>query len=269
MSANLFIVPHDFTSVGDAALKYALFLAKPRKTAIKLLHIISSEDKRQNAQNKLDEIIKNLDLSVGSSEVTSKIEKGSIFEDIPKIAEDLDARIIIMGTHGAQGMQKLFGSYAMKVITNSSIPFLVVQDGINYNTLKNIVVPITIDKESLQVINIAGEIAKTFDSKIHVIAEQESDLGMNQQLKVRIALVEKQYEEKGIDATISLLNEKMSFHKAIMKYTKDNQGDMIAVAYYSSSIFPQFEKFTQNLITNEGNVPCLVINSKLLAKYFY
>src|SRR5690554_7875935 len=91
-----------------------------------------------------------------------------------------------MGTHGAVGMQKLFGSYAMKVVVNSSVPFLVVQDGVDHGTLNNIVVPITTSKESLQIINIAGEIAKTFDSSIHVIAEKQSDQRLAQQLKIRI-----------------------------------------------------------------------------------
>jgi molecular chaperone DnaK (HSP70) len=32
-----------------------------------------------------------------------------------------------MGTHGMKGMQKLFGSNAMKVITSTAIPFVVIQ----------------------------------------------------------------------------------------------------------------------------------------------
>src|SRR5690554_7650207 len=124
MSANLFIVPHDFTSVGDAALKYAMFLAKPRKTAIMLLHIVSNKTKAKPALEKLEQIISNLDLNVGDGAVEAKVVEGNIFDDISKIAEESDARLIIMGTHGAVGMQKLFGSYAMKVVVNSSVPFL-------------------------------------------------------------------------------------------------------------------------------------------------
>src|SRR5690554_1210273 len=101
MSANLFIVPHDFTSVGDAALKYAMFLAKPRKTAIILLHIVSNKTKAKPALEKLEKIISNLDLNVGDGAVEAKVVEGNIFDDISKIAEESDARLIIMGTHGA------------------------------------------------------------------------------------------------------------------------------------------------------------------------
>ncbi|PKR80132.1 hypothetical protein CW751_11550 [Brumimicrobium salinarum] len=269
MSANLFIVPHDFTSVGDAALKYAIFLAKPRKTTIMLLHIVSNKSKAKAAHEKLQKIINNLDLGVGDGSVEPKVIEGNIFEDISKIAEKNEARLIIMGTHGATGMQKLFGSYAMKVVSNSSIPFLVVQDGVDQSKLNKIVVPITTSKESLQIIHIAGEIAKTFDAKIYVIAEKQSDQRLAQQLKVRISLVKNQFEEKDIDAEIVQIDSKKSFQKEIVNFSKENKCDLIAVAHHSSSIFAQFEKYTQDLITNDEYMPCLVVNAKLLSKLYY
>lgn len=269
MSANLFIVPHDYTSVGDAALKYALFLAKPRKTSIMLLHIVSNKDKEKLALEKLEKIIENLDLGVGDGTVQASVAEGNIFDDISKIAEKNDARLIIMGTHGASGMQKLFGSYAMKVVSNSSIPFLVVQDGVNQSKLNNIVIPITTSKESLQIVHIAGEIAKTFESKIYVIAEFQSDERLAHQLKIRISLLKNQFEEKGVEAEIEILKTKKSFQKSIIDFAKSKNCDLIAVAHHSSSIFAQFEKYTQDLITNDEYFPCLVVNAKLLSKPYY
>ena len=269
MSTNLYIVPHDFTSVGDDALKYALFLAKPRNTSILLLHIVSNKNEEDSAYEKLNDIISKLELTSSQISIQSKVVEGSIFEDIAKIAETEKARLIIMGTHGAKGMQKLFGSYAMKVVSNSSVPFLVVQDGVNRNTLDNIVVPISTSKESLQIIHFAGEIARTFNSKIHVIAEHQSDQRLSQQLKVRISLVKNQFDEKGIDAEVQILKDKKPFHTVVVEYAKANNCDMIAVSHHSISLFSQFEKYTQNLITNEGNFPCLIVNAKLLSKLYY
>lgn len=110
MSSNLFIVPHDFTSVGDTALNYALFLAKPLKSKIILLHIVNNEANKKEATEKLEKVIATLDLTLGNSIVEPLVIKGSIFEGIPDVAKKNDARLIIMGTHGAVGMQKLFGS---------------------------------------------------------------------------------------------------------------------------------------------------------------
>ncbi|MDX1653254.1 MAG: universal stress protein [Brumimicrobium sp.] len=269
MSANLFIVPHDFTSVGDAALKYALFLAKPKKTSIELLHIVSSKEKARAAFDKLTEIINNLDLQVGDVDVKAVVKTGNIFDDIGKIAESKEARLIVMGTHGATGMQKLFGSYAIKVVTSTSVPFLVVQDGTPRTKIEKIVVPIDLSKESLQIINVAGEIARTFDAEVHVLGETQSDPRLAQQIKIRISLVKKEYSEKHVNSHVHLLDGSKSYHHKVLAFAKETNADMIAMSYHSSSLFPQFDKYTQSLITNEDNIPCLIVNSKLLSKLYY
>jgi nucleotide-binding universal stress UspA family protein len=269
MSSNLFIVPHVLTSVGDAALKYALFLAKPKKTAIELLHIVSNKNSSEAAYEKLKEIIKNLDLQVGDVDVKAVVKVGNIFDDIGKIAESKEARLIIMGTHGAKGMQKLFGSYAIKVVTSSSVPFLVVQDGVEHSVIKNIIVPIDLTKESLQIINVAAEIARTFDAEVHVLGETQSDPSLAQQIKIRISLVKKEYQEKNVKSNVNLISGSKPYQQKVLTYAKEHKADMVAMAYHSSSLFPQFDKYTQSLITNEENIPCLIVNSKLLSKLYY
>ncbi len=269
MSANLFIVPHDFTSVGDTALNYALFLAKPLKSKIILLHIVNNEADKKKSIEKLKQIISNLNLSLGSITIEAQAIKGSIFDDIPEFAQKNDARLIIMGTHGAKGMQKLFGSYAMKVVTKSSTPFLVVQDGVKHDHLKKILVPINFSKESLQVVPIAGALAKMFDSKITILAEKYSDSILYSKLKVRFTLVEKQFAEMKVDYDIQQIKLKKSYQKEIINYAKKNDYDLIAISHDDATILSQFDRFTQGLIANEENLPCLVVNAKLLTSLYY
>lgn len=269
MSAKLYLVPHDFTSVGDAALKYALYLAKPNKTSIELLHIVSNKSSKPDALKKLNAIIDNLDLGVGDVEVKALVKVGNIFDDIGKIAEDKEARMIVMGTHGATGMQKLFGSYAIKVVTSTSVPFLVVQEGVPHRDIKNIIVPIDVSKESLQIINVVGDLARMFDSNVHVICETQKDPRLSQQMKIRISLVKKEYQEKNVKSSIELIKGSKSFQHKVISYARANDADMIALAYHSSSLFKAFDTYAQKLITNDENIPCLIVNSKLLSKLYY
>lgn len=267
--ANLFIVPHDFTSVGDAALRHALFLAKPRKTDISLLHIVSDKSKGKAAHEKLQKIIDNLDLEVGDVSVKPLVKVGSIFDDIGKIAEEREAKLIIMGTHGAKGMQKVFGSYAIKVVTSTSVPFLVVQDFESNKKIENIVVPIDLSKESLQVIGIAGDIARMYNSKVWVIGEKQSDPRLAQQIKIRISIVKKEFLEKELNSEISIIDGSKSFSHKVLEFAKGKNADLIAMAYYTSSLFPQFDGYAQSLLTNKEQIPCLIVNSKLLSKLYY
>jgi hypothetical protein len=60
--------------------------------------------------------------------VTPVVRVGSVYEDIGDAAAEIDADLIIMGTHGMRGMQFITGSRALRVITSSSVPFVVVQE---------------------------------------------------------------------------------------------------------------------------------------------
>jgi len=268
--ANLFLVPHDFTAVGDAAFEHALFLATPIKARVKLIHIVSDKKKTHEALSKL-EIVKDSfkDKNPDSLELEVMVKVGSIFDDIGKIADEENAHMVIMGTHGPKGMQKVFGSHAMKVVTSTSVPFLIVQEGVIPKKIENIIVPIDTSKESLQVISVASYISSIFDSKIFIVAEKESDLRLSQQLKIRISLVKKEYQEKNINSEVVFLEKGKPFQKKIREFALENNVQLIAFAYHSSSLLPQFDGYAQSLISNNEQIPCIMVNAKLLSKLYY
>ncbi len=268
MSHNLYLVPHDFTSVGDVALKYAMHLGKRVKTEIQVVHIVSDAAKVAGAKQKLDTLLKNFP-EVENVELTSLVQVGTIFEDIGKIAKKEHAQLIIMGTHGATGMQKLFGSHAMKVVTSSNVPFLVVQEKTPVSDVKKIIVPIDLTKESLQITNVAGDLANMFDAELHVISEKHTDQILSKKMANRIGLVKNQYDDRKLNSHVSHLEGGGAFHKKVVDYTKKVNGDLIALSYHSESLLPQFDKFAQSLITNSLNLPCVIINSKSASSLYF
>lgn len=269
MNPELFIVPYDFTSVGDTALKSAIYLAKPKRAQIILLHLVDHESKIDDAHQRLEDVISKLDLKVSDGTVSALVHTGSIFDGISKVAEEKNATLIIMGTHGAVGMQKLFGSYAIKVISSSSVPFLIVQDGVERGDLKKILIPITLAKESLQIIHIASKIAIDFDAKIKIIAEKQNDPVLSARLDIYSKIIKKQFEELNIDYDIETIKLEKSFQKSIIEYAVKEKYDIIAAAHYTESLLTQFERFTQGLITNKENIPCLVLNAKALNSFYF
>lgn len=268
MSQNLYIVPHDFSPVGDAALRYALHLGKHVHTEIRLLHLAASNSDAIRASAKMDEVIGRFEVPAGV-EITKMIREGSIFEDIGKISKAAHAQLIIMGTHGSSGLQKLFGSNAMKVITSAETPFLIVQKDTPLNELKNIVVPIDLTKESLQIISNAGDMAAIYGATVHVIGEKQNDALLSQQMKNRILIVKNLYEERNITCKVEYMKGNGSLQRKVMEYAKENSIDLIAIAYHSESLLPQFDTFAQSLITNDQKLPCMVLNSKLASALYF
>lgn len=268
MSKNLYFVPHDLTEVGDSALQYALHICEFVDAEIRILHLVTEKSEINRVNAKIDTIINALDAKQKLM-VSKQIIVGSIFQDIGKIAKKEGAQLIIMGTHGQKGFQKLFMSYAMQVITSCDIPFIIVQKGTVVSNLNKIVIPIDLTKESLQVVNIAGDLATFFNAEIHVIGEKQTDESLNLTLKNRIYIINNRFEERNIKCHIELLKTSGSYSSKVLEYAVKNNIDMLAIAYHTESILPQFDKFAQNLITNDKLLPCLVLNSKLASSLYY
>jgi len=269
MSKNLYIVPYDFTQTSDVALSYAMHICKNVEAEVRILHLISSKKFFDAAKSRIESRIKSLSIPSGTV-VTFHIEEGNIFEDIGRIATEFRGQLIIMGTHGRRGWaQKIFGSHAIKIVTSCNIPFLIVQKGIVPKPTKNIVIPIDLSKESLQIVSIAGGIASIYDSTVHVLGPKQQDELMTQRMKNRISIIQKEYENRGVTAVIKLMDEGGSYSKKILKYVPTNNIDMIAFAYHTEALFPQLNSFAQNLIANKYKLPCLVIQSKEASSLYF
>lgn len=268
MSKNLYMVPYDFTPISQKALEYALHLGKHVHTEIKLIHLAKNKASGMEMMKKLEKVRDSTTVPAGV-EITAYTKVGNIFIDIGKLAKKDGAQLIIMGTHGKRGSQMVFGSHAMKVVTSADCPFLIVQDNTKIEDIKKIAVPIDLTKESLQIVNIAGDIARMFDAHISVLAEKQSDQILNTRLQNRISIVSKQYEDRAIEAKIEILKSGGAYRKKVMNFSKNNQIGLIAIAYHTESLLPQFDKFAQGLITNKIGLPVLVVNSKLASALYF
>lgn len=268
MSKNLYIVPYDFTPVSRKALDYALYLGEKVQTEIKLLHLAADKAQGMSMVTKMEELKKSITPPPGT-ELTSLVKVGSIFTDIGKIAEEEKAQLIIMGTHGMRGLQGLFGSHAMKVITSADCPFLVVQKNTKIEPIKNIGVPVDLTKESLQIVSIAGDLASIFKAKVNVIAERQTDAILNTRLKNRLSIVMKEYEDRNVDAQVEFVKKSGNYAKKVMNVVEEKSMDLISIAYHSESLLPQLDKFAQNLITNKQAKPVLIVNSKLASALYF
>ncbi len=268
MSHNVYLVPHDLTEVGNTALDYALFLGTHVKTEIMLLNLVDNKAKIPTTLEKLKSIVAGKTFSQNVT-ISYVVEQGDIFNDIHKIALREHAQLILMGTHGAKGFQKLTGSFAMKVIISCEIPFIIVQKETQHIEIQRIVVPIDLTKESLQIVSPAGDLARMFGATVHVIGEKHNDEGLSQQTKNRVLLIRNKYDEKGVNCEVQLTKPGGSYSKKVMGYVEEKQINMIAIAYHSESLLPQFDSYAQSLITNDKKLPCLIIAAKQSGNLYF
>ncbi|OYU95714.1 MAG: hypothetical protein CFE21_11285 [Bacteroidetes bacterium B1(2017)] len=259
MEKPVILVPTDFTTVGDNAVAHAALLSKILNAKIELLHVISKEKDISTAKSALELQVAKLEKEGISA--SSHVEIGTIFEDIGKVADRLKARLIIMGTHGVTGIQHVLGSKALKVITNSDVPFIVVQGApLNVNGFKNIVIPVDFNQEVKQSIKYAWEIGKYFQAKIHILYVKEKDPFIAAKIERNIPYAQELLEENNVEYEITGI-EKNDFTKDVLAFSKGINADLITIINNHENIFTYFGgSFEQSVIGNKFEIPVLVIN---------
>jgi nucleotide-binding universal stress UspA family protein len=259
MRTKNFIVPHDFTEVANIALEHAIATAKPLGAEIFLLHVVSKQKDIDTAESKLNAIIKSLDTDVN---IIPSVRLGNIFEDIGDFASEHHAELIFMGTHGTQGWQHLTGMNALKVITHSSVPFIIVQEKTPKETgYDDIVVPLDLNKETKQKLAIVANIAKYFKSRVHVLTPEESDEFLKKQVKANIVFAKKYFEERDIEVTTGFM-ESGNFGRQVVSHAKEIGADLIAIMNLNkNSLFgAMMANHEEFVITNDARIPTLIMN---------
>ena len=262
MSVKTFIVPHDFTSVADIALEHAIVTAKPLEATIQLLHVVSKESQIPESIQKLEAIVEKH--SNQGITIVPNVRIGNIFEDIGGFAVEHMAELIIMGTHGAHGWQHITGSNALKVVTSSPVPFIIVQEKekkIKPTGYDLIVVPMDLHKETKQKLTVVANLAKYFNSEVHVVTPDESDEYLRNQVVSNITFSQKFFQERGISIKTSIIPSS-GFDKEVVKYSTSVDADLIAIMNLSNTgLFTLLSSnYEQYIITNDALIPALILN---------
>ncbi len=257
------IVPSDFSSTSDVAVNYACEISKTLKTPVEILHIVKDQSEEAAALTKLNTQISKHKEKTGI-EASPVVRIGNIFDEIPKMTEELNGELIVMGTHGLTGLQYITGSNALRVISDSDAQFIVVQEKTKHSAhIKRILVPLDLHKETKQKIKFASELAKKFNAEVHIICPKESDEFLNNQVKRNMSYAEGYFIENGVTCKTKVTEEDSSaFVKELLKYAQYAEIDLICILNFAGErlIHAFGADAEQKVITNDAGVPVLVIN---------
>lgn len=257
------LVPHDFSTVADCAVNHASKIANSFGGEVHLLHVVSKQKEVDGIKEKLTKIAEKAEKNTAASfHVIVRI--GNIFEDIGDVASEIGAGFIVMGTHGAKGMQKIMGSYALRVISHSKVPFVVVQnkDPKQTETYDDIVVPVDSSDVTKQKLAVAANIATHFNSKIHLFYENESDEFLRKKLNQELSFAKNYFLERKIAYTLNQAEEEGSLKKQLIKFAARIDADLIAVVNtQEGALLPDFfGSDEQVVIANDAEIPVIITN---------
>jgi nucleotide-binding universal stress UspA family protein len=268
MSKGVVLVPTDFTSVGDCAINHGAVMAKSSDRKLIILHVVEKFTQVDAAKNKVEEAATKAAGQYGVK-VESVVRVGNIFEDIGETATELGAKFIIMGTHGAKGMQRFTGSDALKVITNSIVPFIIVQEKrAESDGYTDIILPLDLKNSTKQKLSYASDIAKHFNSKIHLVFEETDDAVFKQKLAGNIIFAKKYLTEKNVSFATHITDGPGDFEENIIRFAVSNNCDLIAIMNMDDGFLSNImgESSEQELITNEAQIPVLIVNPTVVGR---
>lgn len=180
------LVPTDFSPLAESALKIAANLARKHDAEIFLLHLLDLPldliDPTQGGSQDLPESIFFMKLAhqrftkamnktyLEGIKVHETVDFNAAFEGIMQVSKKHDCDLIIMGSHGAEGLKEVFiGSNTEKVVRYSEIPVLVIKHEINDFDVSKIIYATNLSLETASSFKQAKELAKKFDAQIDVV----------------------------------------------------------------------------------------------------
>ena len=257
------LVPTDFTNEAHSAIQHAVKLGVIVQAEVILLNVVKDKSDIPAATTKLKEEEKWAKTVNDQIDVRSIVRVGNIFDDIGDAASELGVSLIIMGTHGASGWQKITGSYALKVITNSSVPFIVVQDQLMNDTgYDSIVVPLDLNNETKQKLEMVASIAHYFYSEVHLITPNESDEFLSNKLKANRIWAAKYLKGKNVKFTTQIVDDGDNLLEGVFKLSKKVEADLIAIMNLQKNSLMGVlgSSYQQEIIANKAKVPVLCLN---------
>ena len=263
------LVPTDFSDVAHSAIQHAVRFSSIINAELILLHVVESREDVESAKKKLskDEIIGKSYSS--SCNINSYVRIGNIFEDIGDFAAEFGVSLIFMGTHKYSRWQKIVGSRAIRVITSSPVPFILVQEKLmDAKGYDNIVVPLDINIETKQKLELVVKIAHYFNSEVHLITNDSTDSFIKTKLKANQIWATKYLDSNKIKNSSHLVPKGKTLSEGIFLLSYKVKADLIAIMnLQDDSILGLLENsFQDEIIGNDYKIPVLCVNPHVVTK---
>ena len=272
---DVILVPTDFSEVCENAVEHSIGIAKHINHKIVLLHIVNEDTKQYLEDNKLaisniEEKLKERADAIKAEhgiEVSFIIKEGKLFKQVQKVVNEVGAKMIVLGTHGKVGFQHITGSYALKVISRTNVPTIVVQKKGLHRPYQNIVFPVTSETQDRQKVNWAIFIAKIFDATIHIFPRREKEKYLKKKIMSIVKQIKVIFDKNNVKYVDKVSEEGAgNFAKQVIDYAVVNDADLIMTMVSTERFFHFFDSQDEQIIYNTSQIPVICVNPVIVKK---
>ena len=269
------VVGVDFSDCSMNALEHAVIIACHANAGITMVwanHLdyskeifsVEPDNIRAEVQKRFEKLIEKYRPQLApDTDIDFRLEKGKVYKVICNVAKEVNAFLIVIGTHGSSGFEEFWiGSNANRIVAASRLPIITIRAGVDSNKeLKTIVMPLDSTKITRQKLPITALLAKYFDAEIHVLGVYTSPQDdVRYRIKNYVAQAEDYLKENEIRYRIVYLNAS-NITDAVLDYAKKVNANLI-------SIMTEQETTTANLwlgpyaaqMVNHSPIPVLSVH---------
>jgi nucleotide-binding universal stress UspA family protein/uncharacterized protein (UPF0332 family) len=256
--SNLILVLWDFTDLAEYALEHSIHFSDSTGANISLLHIVKKAKEIEEATKKLNMVVE-LAFKKYNKKIGIVIREGSIFEDITKASNELNADLVIMGTHGMRGMQFVTGSWAIKVIKETKAPFVVVQGPPTSKKIENVIYPVDHKRGVKKLCNEVKFLSKYFKVKFILVKPENHVTDMHKKNTIsNFVFVHSYMKQNWKEHEIVSVGDTKNLTENVLKIGKERNADLILVTTTDRSMDTGIDE--QKLLNNKEKIPVLIVN---------
>ena len=264
---NTILVTWDNTELSESALLHALRIGRLVENNIRLVHIVDPEESKMPlaaVESKFADTVSELSKKHGFP-LQWIVLSGNIFKVISEYANESDTQMVIMGTHGIKGVQKITGSWALKVIVGSSVPYLVIQDKPqSEERFSSIVFPIDFKAENKEKLQWAIYLGKYFNSKVYLFKAPMGDKGLKKKVNVNLTFAVKFLIQNNLDYEIHTGTKASKFAKETLAFAEEKKADLILITTTKNINIADYVLGAQEqaIIANSSKIPVMCVNPR-------
>jgi len=272
------LVPVDFHESSMKAVEFAHHLASQVEGEIFLLHVIETPGLMADlfasgdllvkitdqSKEKLQELSDSIRQKGSGIKVGNRVERGKPYEKILKVADEIEARFIILGEDRQQnGLKRDLGSTVYHVTLKSPVPVLTLK-GNATEMGKKILVPLDLTRETRKQLSSAVVYGMNYNASIILVSAMIAGMDMEQSLIYKkLSQAKKVLEENGVDCEMKLFeHSNVPPFNRVLEYADETGADMILVMTHQEGYTHDnyIGAFAHHII-NRSKVPVISLTS--------
>jgi len=265
------LVPLDFSTQSEHAIKLAAKIANKTNIEVYLLHMVKMPEGHVDMSSgsdfgipqsmhyiqKATEKVLHLKAQFFNESITVKyaIRFDSPYDGILKFSARVRPDLIIMGPKDKSIIDELFiGSLVKKIVKNSKTPVLAINKDPENLKIKELVFVSDFKEENRKSFEVLLDFTQKFDSKIHLLnVNTMSRFNSTKKAKQKMNAFLLKY--KNLKHSINIYNDD-SVEKGILNFSKEINADVIALSTHErSGFFRLFNKSISKSISKKTLKP--------------